>query len=96
MPSRASSQSLVEALPPAHKVTPLDMHEEMRLRTERRERAAIERNYANLRRQQTGRGLTIALATRDGDEAINCAIRGAVDDRHATVLPKCNTLGNTP
>ena len=44
MPSRASSQSLVEALLPAHKVTPLDMHEEMRLRTERREREAVKRN----------------------------------------------------
>ena len=45
------------------------------------ERKAVKRNYTKLRRQQTGRGLTIALATRDGDEAINCAIRGAVDDR---------------
>jgi hypothetical protein len=72
------------------------MHEEMRLRTKQRERVAVERNYTKLRRQQTGRGLTIALATRDGDEAINCAIRGAVGDRHATVLPKCNTLGKTP
>ena len=30
---------------------------------------------------QTGRGPTIALATLDGDEVINCAVRGAVDDR---------------
>ena len=73
MLSRASSQSLVEALLPAHKVTPLDMHEEMRLRTEQRERVAAERNYTKLRRQQTGRGLTVALATPDGDEVINGA-----------------------
>jgi hypothetical protein len=56
MLSRVSSQSLVAVLLTGHKVVPLDMHEEMRLRTERRERAAIERNYANVRRQQTGRG----------------------------------------
>jgi hypothetical protein len=79
---------LVEAPLTEHKVTPLDMHEEMRLRTEERE--AVKRNR-HLVGQQTGRGLTIALATPDGDEAINCAVRGAVDDRHATVLPKCNT-----
>ena len=74
MLSHVSSQSLVEPLLPAHKVTLLDMHEEMRLRTEQRERVAAERNYTKLRRQQTGRGLTIALATLDGDEAINCAV----------------------
>jgi hypothetical protein len=76
---------LVEALLPAHKVTLLDMHEEMRLRTEQRERVAAERNYTKLLRQQTGRGLTVALAT-DGDEVINCVPRGAVDDRQ---LRKC-------
>ena len=95
MLSRVSSQSLVAVLLTGHKVVPLDMHEEMRLRTERRERVAAERNYTKLRRQQTGRGLTIALATLDGDEVINCAVRGAVDDRHATVLPKCNIQGKT-
>jgi hypothetical protein len=59
---------LVEELLPAHKVTPLDMHEEMLLRTEQRGRVAPERNYTKLRRQQTGRGLTLALATPDDDE----------------------------
>ena len=83
---RVFSQSLVEALLTAHKVMPLDVHEEMRLRTEQRERVAAARNYTKLRRQQTGRGLTIALATLDGDEVINCAVRGAVDDRQ---LRKC-------
>jgi hypothetical protein len=33
-----------------------------------------------LRRPQTDRDLTVALATPDGDEVINCAVRGAVDD----------------
>jgi hypothetical protein len=42
MPSRASCQSLVEALLTEHKVTPRDMHEEMR--PERRERVAVKRN----------------------------------------------------
>jgi hypothetical protein len=84
----------VEALLPAHKVTPLDMHEEMRLRTEQRERVAAERNYTKLLRQQTGRGLTIALATPDGDEVINCAVRDSwMTVNLATVLPKCNTQG---
>jgi hypothetical protein len=59
----APSQSLVATLLPEHKVTPLDMHEEIRLRIERGERKAVKRNYTELRRQQTGRGLTIALAT---------------------------------
>ena len=44
MLSRVSSQSLVEPLLPAYRVTPLDMHEEMRLRPERREREAVKRN----------------------------------------------------
>jgi hypothetical protein len=48
MLSRASSQSLVEALLTEHKVMPLDMHEEMRLRTEQRERVAAERNVDEL------------------------------------------------
>ena len=61
-------------------MTSLDTQEEMRPRTEQRERAAAERNYTKLRRQQTGRGLTVALATPDGDELINCVVRGVVDD----------------
>jgi hypothetical protein len=55
----------VEVLLPEHKVTSLDTQEEMRPRTEQREREAAERNYTKLRRQQTGRGLTIALAIPD-------------------------------
>jgi hypothetical protein len=67
MLSRASSQSLAEALLPAPEVMPLDMREEMLLRTEQRGRVAAEGNFTKLRRQQTGRGLTIALATPDDE-----------------------------
>jgi hypothetical protein len=79
MPWLASCRSWEEALLTEHKVTPLDM-QQMPLRTERRHREAVERNYTELRRQQSGRGLTIALATPDGDELINCVVCGAVDD----------------
>jgi hypothetical protein len=75
--------------------SPLDMHEEMRLRTEQRERVAAERNHTKLRRQQSGRGLTVALATPDGDELINCMVRGAVDDLNLTTdaVPSLHPAG---
>ena len=86
MLSPVSCQSLAEALLPPQQVTPPGMHEEMPLRIEQREREAVKRNYTELRRQQTGRGLTIALATPDGYEVIICAVRGAVDDRLGVAL----------
>jgi hypothetical protein len=69
------------------------MREETRSQTERREREA-SRDFANLRRQQTGLGLTIALATADGDEVTNCVTgQSAVSVQTvnlAIVLPKHN------
>ena len=63
----ASCRSLVGVLLPAPEVMPLDAHEKMRLRAERGQRKAVKRNYTELRRQQTGCGLTIALATPDDE-----------------------------
>jgi hypothetical protein len=57
MPSPASSPSLADRLRRMPlTVTSLEVREEQRRRREVRETEAIERDYAKLRRQQTGRG----------------------------------------
>ena len=58
MPSPASSPISAAQLDRSilARVTYLQVHEEIRSRTESRSRAAIERDFAKLRREQTGRG----------------------------------------
>jgi hypothetical protein len=58
MPLPASSRNSAARLDPTplQWLTPLQVHEELRLRKESRERDAVERDFEKLRRQQTGRG----------------------------------------
>jgi hypothetical protein len=58
MPSPASSRSSAARLDPTplQGLTSIQVHEELRRRRESRDRAAVERDFEKLRRQQTGRG----------------------------------------
>jgi hypothetical protein len=58
MPSRESSQNSAAQLDPTllRGLTSAQVHDELRHRQESRDRAAVERDFAKLRRQQTGRG----------------------------------------
>jgi hypothetical protein len=57
MPLRESSRSLAAQLDRSPiRVKPAEVRTEIQRRTEQRERAAAEQDYAKFRRQQTGRG----------------------------------------